>query len=427
MDALLTELWDACGGTGELTVRVRRGDRDGRVTFPRPFAVVGRAGDCDLVLKDADVSRRHALLVVLGGRVWCVDLMSRRGTFWDGRPLSAEVIDAGTPAGVGPFQLSASAGGTGEACSPIVPLPPERDLLPGATLRFPHPPGREPSGPPPVWRLDRVLTFVGHASACKVRYPGGTVSRFHCCLLRTPRGLWAMDILGHDGMLVNGVRVRWARPADGDRLRVGKYEMEIRLSAPVGGSLVPAGRSRGGNPSALLSLVGGGPMSLAGPMALDAAAGEAGATGPVLLALVNQFSVMHQQMFDQFQQSMLMMLQMFGSLHREQFDVVRNELEELRRINQELHAVNADLARSRAPTGPAATAGPPATTPRAVPPAAANGSPVPPPAAPPAGAPVANGSADPTEVHSELMQRLIELNQDRQTRWQRVVGTLLGR
>jgi hypothetical protein len=53
-------------------------------------------------------------------------------------------------------------------------------------------------------------------------------------------------------------------------------------------------------------------------------------------------------------------------------------------------------------------------------------------AAPPAaaktnGTPRPAGEAVGPEVHAALMQRLLELNLDRQTRWQRIMGTLLGR
>ena len=49
----------------------------------------------------------------------------------------------------------------------------------------------------------------------------------------------------------------------------------------------------------------------------------------MLVPLVNQFGVIQQQMFDQFQQAMAMMLQMFGTMHREQMEVIREEMDRL--------------------------------------------------------------------------------------------------
>ena len=52
-------------------------------------------------------------------------------------------------------------------------------------------------------------------------------------------------------------------------------------------------------------------------------------TESMLVPLVNQFGLMQQQMFDQFQQAMAMMVQMFGTMHREQMEVIRAELDQL--------------------------------------------------------------------------------------------------
>ena len=47
---------------------------------------------------------------------------------------------------------------------------------------------------------------------------------------------------------------------------------------------------------------------------------QSGLTESVLVPLVNQFGLMQQQMFDQFQQAMAMMVQMFGTMHRDQME-----------------------------------------------------------------------------------------------------------
>jgi uncharacterized small protein (DUF1192 family) len=67
-------------------------------------------------------------------------------------------------------------------------------------------------------------------------------------------------------------------------------------------------------------------------------------TESMLVPLVNQFGVMQQQMFDQFQQSMAMMVQMFGTMHRDQMAVIREELDRLNELTAEFHALKAELA-----------------------------------------------------------------------------------
>jgi hypothetical protein len=49
-------------------------------------------------------------------------------------------------------------------------------------------------------------------------------------------------------------------------------------------------------------------------------------------------------MFDQFQQAMAMMLQMFGTMHREQMEVIRGELDQLHDLTEEFRALRNELA-----------------------------------------------------------------------------------
>jgi pSer/pThr/pTyr-binding forkhead associated (FHA) protein len=57
--------------------------------------VVGRSVDCDIVLHDASVSRRHAELLIDGSTVTIRDLNSRNGTFVDELPIESRQIEFG--------------------------------------------------------------------------------------------------------------------------------------------------------------------------------------------------------------------------------------------------------------------------------------------------------------------------------------------
>jgi hypothetical protein len=215
-------------------------------------------------------------------------------------------------------------------------------------------------------------------------------------------------------------------------------------------------------------------------------------TESVLVPLVNQFSMMQQQMFDQFQQAMGMLVQMFGTMHREQMEVIREELDRLHQLTEELQALKAELANqsrgsaqpsrelagaaavldrqaatvsnasaARSTTAVAAVHNPldgPSTTPVDVPSAAV------PPLSPAAGAPghresLAAGFPPPpssssplaaprldqaqTELGSQggpsvgpatsdrdalvwLHQRIVTLQQERESRWQKILKLLPG-
>jgi DNA-binding winged helix-turn-helix (wHTH) protein len=90
-----TELVRAAAGlpTGPVfTLRVRR-----RRILLDDTTLVGRDEQCDIVIGDASVSRRHARLLVEGSRVVVEDLQSKNGTIVDGIRISgASTASAGS-------------------------------------------------------------------------------------------------------------------------------------------------------------------------------------------------------------------------------------------------------------------------------------------------------------------------------------------
>src|SRR5271166_5979557 len=86
-DRALDLFRDACGLRAPWTLEVR----DPRVAggylphqVQHPFALVGRDPQAELVLQDAQVSRRHAFLQAVGGRILCIDLHSRTKMRFEG-------------------------------------------------------------------------------------------------------------------------------------------------------------------------------------------------------------------------------------------------------------------------------------------------------------------------------------------------------
>jgi hypothetical protein len=190
----------------------------------------------------------------------------------------------------------------------------------------------------------------------------------------------------------------------------------------------------------------------------------------LLVPVIHQFGQMQMQMFDQFQQMLMMMFQMFSTMHREQMDVVREELGQIRHLTQQLQEAQAELrkqtASTQAPAPPASPSArsaanptlpsPPTSVPRDAkvkppawssteqrrPPAERQGPPAqdtgPPshtkqaaaahqPAAAKrdAAAPPPGGDAA-RNLHAVLAQRIAALQQERQTRWQKLVQMMSG-
>ena len=85
------------------------GTLHGQSVFPLTVnrTVVGRAGDCDVVIGDERVSRHHACLWMEAGRVLVADLGSSNGTWVDGRRVgdSAAPVEPGSVLTFGPVSF----------------------------------------------------------------------------------------------------------------------------------------------------------------------------------------------------------------------------------------------------------------------------------------------------------------------------------
>jgi len=100
---------EACGATGPLHLGVEDSSRPGgplRRVLHQPFVVIGRDPTTDLLLASRRVSRRHAYLQLVGGRLFCVDLGSRTGTEWDDGSFDSGWLESTRFIRVGPYVIN---------------------------------------------------------------------------------------------------------------------------------------------------------------------------------------------------------------------------------------------------------------------------------------------------------------------------------
>lgn len=246
-DPLIARFADACGAAAPLNLRV--GLADGRVladgTLHEPFTLLGRDEACDVTLNDPDVHPRHAWLQVIDGRVFALDLGSRAGVVWPDGSSGLGWVEPGAALKVGPFRVT--------LCNPVSAAPRRPDYVPthadpdiartrpSVQLEFRN--GRRPKD---RWTVNRVLTLVGRADACKLHLSADDVAAYHCGLVLTPAGLWVVDLSGR-GVVVNGERMRVAPLPDGAELWVGRFLIACR--APAATDTPPALRTSPARPA----------------------------------------------------------------------------------------------------------------------------------------------------------------------------------
>jgi pSer/pThr/pTyr-binding forkhead associated (FHA) protein len=466
----IDEVMQACGATAPLYAAVEGpgGSPVFTKTFALPFILIGRSDNNDLVLRDPAVNSHHAYVQVIGGRLFCIDLESRHGTQWGGGPQFAGWLDTSQSLRIGPFLVRLSSGGLVAAAArdgdPLASRSAADDGLPDLVLSFFKGAKHVATG-----GISRRLTLMGNSRKCRVMLGDPQAAPYHCSLLRTPGGTWAIDLLSEKGgILLNGKRVRWGRLEDGDELQVAGVRVLVRLQAPSRERLASAesftprlAPDTSFEDASPTTLPGTGfpmmPMKPPATLTTVPRPGQAGmiegsfpalpeGSDPVLVNLAYQFGSMQQQMFDQFQQTMMMMAQTFTTLHRDQQEMLRRELDRARELTREIQELQAELAR-RPTTG---AKEPPATTPpsqvsqperassnarevgkpdlRGKVPRPRSEAPKPKPAAPatersPA---TANGQPD-GNMHVLIYQRIQAMQKERESYWQRILQLLSGK
>jgi pSer/pThr/pTyr-binding forkhead associated (FHA) protein len=460
-DSLLEQFLAACGADGPLQLDVALGgDPAERRSLSQPFAVVGRDPDVDLPIDHPLISRRHAYLQVIAGRVFCMDLGSRTGTHWGTGSDRAGWLNGGQILQVGPA-LIRPANGTWEfhpatdervtdEPGPLASRDPEHDPLPAVTLEFPR-----NSRVGEVCYFDRVLMLAGRAPECRLRLGDPEVSKLHCSLLRTPGGVWVVDLFGRGGIRVNGARVRYARLDDGDQLQLGRHLICVRYGIHDGPPRALPKPRPGSSRS--IAVAGWHPASpelsrLVAGRSSDQAELVGALLGPLLSefgALQQQMAEMQQRRADEFQQALMTMFQMFGAMHRDQMNLIREEMDRINELAQEQRALESKLA-GQSPNL-AEPAPPVGETPRPEP-RSREPNPNPNPSRPSQPGPVAAPAPGETELarpapsttspeqaprptgtpadenmHAWLSQRIASIREERQGRWQKLLRSLMGR
>ncbi len=209
----------ACGADGPLHLVVGTGGGLSTYALPQPFAVVGADPMADVWLGGYGLPHRAAYLQLLGGRLLCLDLAHEDPDARKGSYPPHHWVEPGQTWACGPAQIQFARLGAGSA-HPIPLTNPEPVVLafsddaPGGAGEF---------------HLKVPFILLGTARQCQIRLRSRTVSRYHCALVRTPTGLWAVDLLGRGGITVNGTVARAARVDEGDELRIGKFVLRARF------------------------------------------------------------------------------------------------------------------------------------------------------------------------------------------------------
>jgi pSer/pThr/pTyr-binding forkhead associated (FHA) protein len=391
----MESFWTACNARGPLILDIEEVEtvKTTRHAFDRPSLIIGRGPRSDLRIDHSDVSKRHAYLQMIGGHLFFVDLDSRTGIHAEGGKLASGWVVPGHPIRIGPFRVWFRSGGAEEDGNTVVGSNPlsSKDVRvisrPSMTLLVED--GDEASSIPIV----RTLILIGRSPRCKIQLAWSEASRFHAALVRTPWGVWVVDLRSMEGVSVNGSHLNHARLEDGDELRMGPFMARVDDPGTPARRTLPSASEAG--LSVARPAAPGSPLEVFDPR-----------------ALLDQIASIERPSNDQVGQAILMLTQLFGSMHREMVDLVREELEQIRRLSAELQTLRAETP------GKIRT--------RLVPPVATQARASSGPTISDDHAPVEpTRPRDPGEVHLIVSERLATFEREREGRWNKISRILL--
>jgi pSer/pThr/pTyr-binding forkhead associated (FHA) protein len=200
--------------TWVLLVEDRFGAVSDEVSLDAGQVIVGRSRQCDIVLPSENVSRRHARLVVEGGRLRVEDLGASNGVWLNDQrvPGSADLAE-GDSLRVGDYHLRVRGGRRAE------------DRVVHARLV-----GRSPGVQQQSLELTSGTVLVGRGRDCGLVLVDPSVSRVHARLLSRPDGAVLVEDVGSaNGLFVNDTRVKVWQLSAGDRVRFGNVEFVVDL------------------------------------------------------------------------------------------------------------------------------------------------------------------------------------------------------
>ena len=382
MDAnSLTRFAQACGAVRPLDLLIERpnGSIASNSSLTQPYAVIGSDPYCDIPLPGSGLAPRHLIIQVVMGRAFVFDISGQpQGLTINGVPRADGFLKVGESIVLSGHRLYL----TGPVAPPIAdpasnfhPLVPHPDVVgrfAKSQIEFRN--GRTAHS---RWDVNRVLTFVGRAKACKINLTSEDVSLFHCYFLLTNDGLWVVDAFGRGGISVNGMPQRFYRLGSGDDLAITRFHLGVGYPngdpgepvVPLATALPPSapttddsdwltssGRGHVGTgqtppPAAAPNtpLPGASPIeSTPTPhveMPKDLVLTGAAPPGDPSIAVTGQ-------MFEQFQQSMLLMMKMFGQMHQQQMAGLQQEMARLASLTDEIGKMQSAIQKAVVPAAP---------------------------------------------------------------------------
>ena len=223
---------------GSIALRVRdKKQRTWRtVKIRHPHAVIGRHPAADLVIDRPDVADHHVFLFLDARGLFGVDLRTDRGTRFAGTLADAAWLGSGDLIEVGDHTIEVIQLRVDGAIvsGPLADDDPLGLVEPAAGKPASELILRPVDDPNANWAIGSSLVFLGRGPACAVRLDDPEIGLTHSALLRTASAAYLIQFPGETSILNDRRPAPAVRLAEADILTVGASSLRVQTGEPGG-------------------------------------------------------------------------------------------------------------------------------------------------------------------------------------------------
>ncbi len=207
---------------------------------------IGRSPDCDLVIDNLGVSRRHAQIDLSSGVPVLKDLKSNNGTFVNGRRITKHHLNDGDEIAIGKFTITFHSDDIDEEFDGA-PEKPARggDYTLAIDSKVMAARQRERASKLKAYLkvekgkvekdtivIDRSVFTIGKLPSCSVHARGWKVARKHAVIFRDETSFRLLDVSQKGRTWIPGNPVDEERLKDGDLIELPGYKFRFMVGTP---------------------------------------------------------------------------------------------------------------------------------------------------------------------------------------------------
>lgn len=216
-----------------------------KFNFDQETVCIGRDPDCEILIDNIGVSRRHATIEKANGSYILTDLKSHNGTFVRGQRIYHHQLGDGDEFFIGKYSISfedldISTTDAPKKPEPVVNAPGMQDMtfrldkteierIMGAstTGNVPKLALIAPQKEQQTFLLEKPYYLIGSHASAAIRVTGFMVPPFIAVLVRDDKWFHVVSVSGRVPVKVNGQKVSEHQLADGEIFAIGKRKFRF--------------------------------------------------------------------------------------------------------------------------------------------------------------------------------------------------------